>query len=725
MLKGDRDIGATFAPDEIGWIDFETKSSGADISAGAYRYAVDADAIICAWAIGDNPVSVTAVDRFDGEPLCWADMPEAIQIHHVRVCRGEGIWAAFNAGFDRAIWNFATLGFPQLDPRHTIDVMAQGVAAGLPPDLAQASNVAGNIYRKDDAGKKLIQKFCLPKSTATPQSHPDEWRAFMNYAAADIDAMRAVFRVTRQLSRAEWAEYWAMEAINDRGVRIDLDMVAHAAKLAGEDKVRSAQELYVLTRGAVRTVDQVARLTQWLLERLPPEGREILTRRDEETGENGEIKRPAKYALTRRRVERLLVYCQAAMQDTHATPYDLAWLNWAERVLQIRRYGGSKTPAKFSKMLEQQIDGHLFGQYVFNGAAQTGRASSRGVQVHNLARDTLPYEHEAIEALLAGCSYNQLALLGDDAPVSRKLSLLIRPAFVPRSGRAFIWSDWSQIEARVLPWLAGDVPGARARLQIFRDVDADPSVPDLYTRTAADVSGMPIDEVTKPVRQRGKVAELALGFGGGLGALQAMGAGYGLYLADDEARQIVNRWRAANAWCVDYWGKLWDAIQLAMDNPGELQTAGRIGYIYLPAYLKGSLLCLLPSGRFITYRDIRLERVPDLDDDDNITGYSTHLRFARGYGRVKFWHGMATENVVQAVAADVLRGTLRRLDEAGYQVRLHTHDEILVETLDGAGKQMAIELGLIMQHGFDWSDGLPLTSEETIAYYYTKQELAA
>jgi len=390
------------------------------------------------------------------------------------------------------------------------------------------------------------------------------------------------------------------------------------------------------------------------------------------------------------------------------------------RLLQIRLYGGSKTPAKFQKMLDSHVDGVLFGQYVFNGAAQTGRASSKGVQIHNLARDVLPDESTAIDAVVAGEPYEVLEAIGEDTPVARKLSLLIRPSFIPvAEDRVFVWSDWSQIEARILPWLAGD----EKRLQIFRGVDADPKVPDLYTRTAADISHVPLAAVDKPIRQRGKVAELALGFGGGIGALQNMGAAYGLHLGDAEARVIVERWRAANQWCVEFWQALKTAVDRALELPGTIQTAGRIRYTYKPDYLGGTLFAILPSLRLLTYRDIRYERVADLDEDDKVVGYSTHLRFARGHGRVKLWHGMLCENAVQAVAADVLRGTLRRLEESGaFDVRLHTHDEVLLECPIEAAEHVKAELRHVMQQGFDWSQGLPLMSEETVAYYYSKSE---
>jgi DNA polymerase bacteriophage-type len=303
----------------------------------------------------------------------------------------------------------------------------------------------------------------------------------------------------------------------------------------------------------------------------------------------------------------------------------------------------------------------------------------------------------------------------------------------PATRNVFVWSDWSNIEARILPWLAGDEEGALARLQIFRDVDAhpkDPAYPDLYTRTAAKLSGIPIAQVTEMIRQRGKVAELALGFGGGYNALISMGANYGLFLLEPEAKAIVERWRLDNPWCVKFWGRhtdeisvgLWGAAMTAMDRPGEPQRAGRIHYVYLGGYLGGSLLAVLPSHRILTYRDVRVDDVDELDDFGNKVGTTRRLRFTRAHSRTTLWHGLLCENVVQAVAADCLRGTLRRLEDAGANVRLHVHDEIVVECAFSEAKATAERLREIMRRGFSWSEGLPLMSEETSAYYYTKSK---
>jgi DNA polymerase len=708
--------GATFAVEDIGWIDFESRSS-TDIKSGAYRYATEADAIVLAFAIGDEPADSRAVYDFDGIPLRWQDMPARVLNHHERVKRGEAIWAAWNSGFDRAVWNYSTIGFPKLEAHHVIDVMAQATASGLPPDLAASSRIIGRA-KKDSSGKALIPMFCIPghKTAATPLVEPLLWKQFTDeYATSDIDAMRDVFKGTRQLPLREWTEFWAMEAINERGVGIDLKLAAAAAKLADADRVQSKAELYQLSKGEIRSVDEVARITKWLLERLPPEGRDILQKRAEEKDEFGVVTRPAKHALTRKQVERLIALLYGKYPD----------LVDVLRLCQIRLYGGSKTPAKFRKMLDSHVDGVLFGQYVFNGAAQTGRASSRGVQIHNLARDPLPYEQEALDMVLSGAHYENILELGDGAPVARKLSLLIRPTFVPKGGNVFVWSDWSQIEARVLPWLCDHYAGAASRLQIFRAVDEDPSVPDIYTRTAAVLSHIPIEAVTKAIRQRGKVAELALGFMGGVGALQAMAAGYGLHLEDAEAKDIVDRWRAANPWAMNFSQELWEAARTAHRAPNHFIPAGRVGFIFLPRLLGGSLLCRLPSGRMLTYRALRWEMVDVLDDDDNVIDQKRELTFARSYGRQKIWPGIFVENVTQATAADFLRGTLVRLEaeEAAWMpVRLHTHDEILVETTAAEAHEAVFMLGRTMRRGFDWSKGLPIMSEETIAYYYSKDE---
>jgi DNA polymerase bacteriophage-type len=720
----ERTPGATFPTAGLGWIDFETRSGSTSIQAGTDRYARNAQAVILAWAIGDGSVQTSAVADF-ARPLRWAQMPAALRRFYDRAAVGKAWFVAHNATFDRMIWDHATDGFPPLRPDMIIDTRVQATASGLPADLNQAAKYVG-LGGKHAAGRALIKLFCLPESTATPQSHPNEWAEFIAYAAGDIDAMRGLFLHTRQLPLAEWREYWTAEIVNARGCAIDLGLAQAAATMADYDRRHAGRELSELTNGQVTTVDQVARMIAWLAESLPSEGRDILIKKYEEVDpETGAVLKPEKRALARDRVLRLLAY----LVSLEPLP---APLLAAQRLLQIRLYGGSKTPAKFSKMMNAHVDGVLRAQYVFGGAPQTGRFSSKNVQIHNLMRDALPFEIDAIDALLAGASPANFAQLGDTTPISRKLSMLIRPTLVTRPGKAFVWGDWSQIEARLPPWLADD-PEATKRLEVFTAVDRDPSIPDIYVRTAAAVSGVPIEAVDKALRQRGKVVELACGFLGSTNALLSMAASYGLHLEPAEAKQTVERWNEENPWARRFGGRhdwrgsygLWGALNRAIEAPGQPVAAGRVSYVYLRDYLGGSLLCMLPSGRCLTYRRIKWERVDVLDEDSGeIVDVRSELMFSREHGRQKLWPGMCVENVTQAAAADCLRAVLRRLEEnpefAWMPVVLHTHDELVLE-VDEARADAAAEILLReMERDLPWSAGLPLKAEATIARWYSK-----
>jgi DNA polymerase len=239
--------------------------------------------------------------------------------------------------------------------------------------------------------------------------------------------------------------------------------------------------------------------------------------------------------------------------------------------------------------------------------------------------------------------------------------------------------------------------------------------------------------VDKKIRQRGKVVELACGFGGSTNALLSMAASYRMHLEEADARATVRRWRDENAWAVRFWGRhenndshgVWGALNQAIENPGTFYPAGRVGYIYMAGYLGGSLLCRLPSGRWLTYRRIKWEQVKQVDEDGKETGWERELRFSRDHGRLKIWPGLAVENIVQATAADILRGTLLRLEDPCFdwmQTRLHTHDEVLVEVGEDAHRDAALALRKVMEEGWDWSEGLPIKADTVVARWYTKNE---
>jgi DNA polymerase len=413
----------------------------------------------------------------------------------------------------------------------------------------------------------------------------------------------------------------------------------------------------------------------------------------------------------------------------------------AREVAELRLFGAGASPKKFARLEAQQVDGVLRGQYRFAGAGQTGRMTSRGAQIQNLARDVLGPDGAAeaalVDAIADGCGYSELAAAEPvDVPVARKLALLVRPALIAAPGKVLAWSDWSAIEARITPWLAAS-PGGEAVLDIFRANDADPARPDIYTIAASGILHKDPSAVTKAERNIGKVATLALGFGGSVGALTRMALNYRIHLDDAEARRIVDAWREANPWAREFWGAhrdgesfgLWGAAMSAWDLPGQITTAGRIAFVYRDDYLGGALFMALPSGRLLTYPRPRWRDVDVLGKDGKPTGHKrTELSFRRAHGRAKLWHGTLCENAVQAVAADILRQTVTRIEAnpalTFMPIRMTTHDEIVLEVDEARGDEAKAFLRREMLTVPDWAEGLPLQSEESVCAYYSKAKAA-
>lgn len=330
---------------------------------------------------------------------------------------------------------------------------------------------------------------------------------------------------------------------------------------------------------------------------------------------------------------------------------------------------------------------------------------------------------------------------GGEAP-SKKLSMLLRPTITAPRGKTLVYGDWSAIEARVLPWLAAS-SGADRVLDVFRTNDADPDLPDIYKITAGELLGKPATEVTKDERQAyGKVPVLSLGFGGGLGALQAMATNYGVYLNNETGLRVVNDWRSANGWARSFWGShgrdgsygLWGAINTAIENPDTICPAGRVAYVYDRSYLGGTVFCALPCGRLLTYpsikwewREVENKQTKKLEDRYQLT-------FLKGYGRSALWYGKLAENVTQATAASVLRRTLKRLDrdwmktkEGGYlryvehmPVVMHTHDEVVTQVAEWFADEAGRALKRLMETNDEWDAGLPLAAEVTEHWFYSK-----
>ena len=714
-----------FNASDLTWIDFES-ASALDLKAdGTLRYAADIStrAIVLAYAIGDAPALTW---HSDGAILDWDHAT-----HDLRAAFNRGAtFAAWNASFDAAAWNYMTLGFPFLAPERVIDPMIQAGVSNLPTDLESASRALGGAGKQKD-GKKLIKLFCV--EGAAPADHPEEWQRFLAYARQDVEAMREVYRRTRPLPREEWQQYWAFEHINRRGVGTDVPFVRRAAALAAEDARHIGRRLAELTDGTVTRVTQAKRIAAWMHDQLADAAmREVLTLGvpdDDDDEDDDDAAEPPELSLTRDRVARVLAMLEAKRANSGLTADETK----AFEVATLRLYGAGTAPKKFARLDAQQVDGVLRGQYRFAGAGQTGRLSSRGAQIHNLTRDVLgddgAEEAALVDMIAEGCSYRELvAARPVDVPTTRKLALLVRPALIAGPGKKLVWSDWSAIEARITPWLPAS-PGADKVLDIFRAHDRDPTLPDIYTLAAADILHKDPRDITKSERAIGKVAVLALGFGGSVGALQNMALNYRINLDAAEARHIVDAWREANPWAREFWDSLWDAALSAWDLPGRITEAGRLAFVYRDDYLGGALFMALPSGRLLTYPRPRWREVDRLDKDGNPTGEKrTELSFRRAHGRAKLWHGTLCENAVQATAADLLRTTVTRIETdpalAFMPIRMTTHDEVVVETDAARADEAKAILRREMLTLPAWAEGLPLQSEESVCAWYTKAKAA-
>jgi DNA polymerase len=720
-----------FSSGDLIWIDFEVYGGPLDLrAAGTFRYVAAAStrAIVLAYAIGNAPAQTW---HADGAILDWDNAPDELRAAFER----GAIFAAWNASFDTAVWNYATLGFPLLAPERIIDPMVQAGVSNLPTDLERASRYLGGAGKQKD-GKALIRLFCI--EGANPREHPTKWEQFLAYARQDTEAMREVYCGTRPLPPEEWRQYWAFEHVNRRGVTLDMPYVRRAAALAAEDAIAIGRRLAELTDKAVTRVTLAKKIATWLHDNLADAAmREVLmvgVPADDEDDTDAEAEQ--ELSVARDRIARVL-----AMLDVKHANGGLSLVETkAREVAALRLYGAGAAPKKFARLEAQQVDGVLRDQYRFAGAGQTGRLSSKGAQIQNLTRDVLGEDGAAegplVAAIAKGCDYATLVAADPvDMPATRKLALIVRPALVAGPGKLLVWSDWNAIEARATPWLAAS-EGAEKVLDTFRANDRDPSLPDSYTIAAADVFHKDVRVATRSERQVGKVVILSCSFGGGVGALKDMALSYRIHLDDAEARRIVDAWRQANPWAREFWGAhrdgesfgLWGAAMSAWELPGRITTAGRIAFVFRPDYLGGTLFMGLPSNRLLTYPRPRWREVEVLGKDGKPTGEKrAEMSIRRAHGRAKLWHGTLAENATSATAADLLRATAVRIETnpalAFMPICMTTHDEIVCEVDVARADEAKAILRREMLTLPKWAEGLPLQSEESVCARYTKSKI--
>ena len=331
-------------------------------------------------------------------------------------------------------------------------------------------------------------------------------------------------------------------------------------------------------------------------------------------------------------------------------------------------------------------------------------------------------------------------------PISQALSMCLRPTFqAEKENNVLVWGDWSAIEARVLPWLSNS-SGGQEILETFRAADIDKNAPDIYMLEASKIHGVPAEDINDAIlegkvsktakakenakkagsmRQEGKVAVLALGYGGGVNALQKMAANYGLFLSSDRAKYIVESWRYNNSWATQFWSDVQSAFDRARKNPESAHKAGLCTYIFYPSYHRGTMFCEMPCGRLLSYCYLKTRSLKKTDPASGVdkTEQVLSYRKRKSYGSI--WHGILTENITQAVAASILRHTLKKIHYSektceGMQVRGHTHDEIITECPHENRNTVSKILKNTMESSPSWAVDLPLAAEVASHWYYTK-----
>lgn len=640
------------------WVDFETRSACDLKAAGVYNYAQDpsTDVLCMSWAFDDDDVKTWRPFIHD-EHGHVKKMPFPEQVKDYK-----GLIYAHNAAFERLIfWYVLQINF---DLTQFVCTAAQARANCAPGSLEDVGRFAGASMKKSHRGAQLIRLLSIPRADGTFNNDPTLMAEMIDYCEQDIRAMRSISKALRPLSEDELLDYHINERINDRGVLVDVPLCKAAVKYASDELIEIEQIVAEVTEGAITSV-RSPKMRQWVIERVGPQALKLM-----ETYKDGEMK----YSIDKT-VRANLLNCE------DVPPH-------VQEVIQCADDLWSSSVAKFSRLasLADIEDQRVRGAFVFAGGAATGRASSYGAQIHNLPRKSAVDPYATRVAMVRGHSI--VPTYGDR--VTTVLKEMLRPSIIAAPGHVFINYDWSSIEARVLPWLSED---GESTLDVFRRGE------DMYIATAKAMFN--VSEVTSDQRQQAKVAVLACGFGGGVGAFAAMARVYKLLIPEAEAQRMVNLWRRANPWAQPMWRRAEDTYRRAMRNPGSEFTANRVTYMYD----KTHLWYMLPSGRVLCYPFAKFEA------DGEISYAKAAWKpaaDAKEWPRAKLWYGIAIENITQATAHDVLRHSMRQLDAEGIDVIAHVHDEIIAECIACKADDVGRRMKEIMVTPPAWAKDLPL-----------------
>ena len=650
-------------------IDVETYSSVDLANAGVYAYteAPDFDILLIGYKYDDEDevhvIDTLAVDR---------DFDEELYEFRQALTDPSIVKTAFNANFERtclAKWTGAAM-----PPEEWRCTMIKALTMGLPGNLADAGMALGlpEDKLKDPQGKALIQFFSKPcKPTRTngqrtrnlPAHDPEKWKLFIAYNRQDVVTEQEILKrlAVYKIPDAEQALWSLDQHMNDNGVKLDIPMVEKIVKYDTQRRQELQEEAQTIT--GLSNPNSLAQLKKW----LASQGVEMAS----------------------------------VTKDTIAEALAGDLPENVRRMLEIRTALGKTSVAKYSTMLTAVCQDHrLRGILQFYGANRSGRWAGRLVQTHNLAKNSLPDLDLARELAAAGDFDTMQTLFGETAFV---FSELIRTAFIPSDGCRFVVSDFAAIEARVISWISGE----EWRLEAFR------AGKDIYCETASQMYKVPVVKHGENghLRQKGKVAELACGYQGGVGAMKRMDKDG--TIPEEELQAIVDAWRAANPKIP----KLWRACELAAKTAIEEHRTVRIAHGIAFSYINGNLFIKLPSGRKLCYWDTRLKLDPR-DGRDHIV-YMGVNQETKQWGETETYGGKLVENIVQATARDCLAVAMTRVSELGYKIVMHVHDEMIVDVPNEDTKAPAV-INDIMSQPIDWVPGLPLKGDTYETPFYKK-----
>ena len=617
----------------------------------------DFQILLIAYAWDDGPVQLLELhdlgDRAEFELLAKSlTDPNIIKVAH-------------NSAFERAAFT-RWLG-KDMPPEQWEDTMILAAYNGLPMSLDAAGAALNLKDQKIKEGTLLINYFCKPckptisnggRTRNLPEHAPDKWERFAEYCRRDVEVAQAIYYKLHRYPVTEFErQVWALDArINERGVLVDRELVDAAIAVDDAFRDEHIEEMRKLT--GLSNPNSIAQLKEWL--------------------------------------EAYGVSCESLNKTTVAELKGVTNDPTVKRVLELRQMLSKTSTKKYEAMVNAAgEDGRVRGLTQYYGAARTGRWAGRLIQLQNLPQNHLDNIGE-VRGIVRARDLEMLEMLYDSVP--DVLSQLIRTALIAKPGHTFLVSDYAAIEARVIAWLAGE----KWRMDVFAQGG------DIYCSSASQMFKVPVVKhgINGHLRQKGKVAELACGYGGGVNALIAFGADK-MGLTTDEMQDIVTQWRQASPTIPKLWRDTEAAAKRALQTPGRTFTVQSCGVKYRRD--ADALRCWLPSGRILTYWGARLE-------DDHII-FMGQNQTTRKWEKTETWGGKLTENIVQALARDCLAVALVQLEKAGFRVVFHVHDEVVIEAPEDTRWEAAAE---IMGRPIEWAPGLLLRGDGYETRFYMK-----